>query len=86
MKILDSLKIEDMPAGPLKFIAERAGMETAKELIQNYGGSSFYIPNEDNKKFLKKFIQENYSGNPREFAEEIRISTKTLYRHLRCSD
>ena len=67
---------EDLPI-VLQDLVDTIGIEAFKKLIENYGGSSLYIPNENSilKPIRNRLIKKHFNGhNYKELAMEFKIS------------
>lgn len=67
---------EDLPI-VLQDLVDTIGIEAFKKLIENYGGSSLYIPNENSilKPIRNRLIKKHFNGNNyKELAKEFKIS------------
>ena len=67
---------EDLPK-VLQDLVDTIGIEAFKKLIENYGGSSLYIPNENSilKPIRNRLIKKHFNGNNyKELAKEFKIS------------
>ncbi|MBQ8193430.1 MAG: DNA-binding protein [Bacilli bacterium] len=67
---------EDLPQ-VLQDLVDTIGIEAFKKLIENYGGSSLYIPNENSilKPIRNRLIKKHFNGNNyKELAKEFKIS------------
>ena len=67
---------EDLPL-VLQDLVDTIGIEAFKKLIENYGGSSLYIPNENSilKPIRNRLIKKHFNGNNyKELAKEFKIS------------
>jgi len=66
-----------------KEYAELIGMENLTLLSHVFGGTSIYIPKEEElqrSEKYKKILEEFTGGNTKELAEKYNISERTIYR------
>ena len=67
---------EDLPI-VLQDLVDTIGIEAFKKLIENYGGSSLYIPNENSilKPIRNRLIKKHFNGNNyKKLEKEFKIS------------
>ena len=74
--VIKYISKEDLPI-VLQDLVDTIGIEAFKKLIENYGGSSLYIPNENSilKPIRNRLIKKHFNGNNyKELAKEFKIS------------
>ena len=82
--LLDFLELEDIPEGS-KDVAEIIGLETFKELVQYFGGTTIYIPKYDciTRNARNRVIERTFKGDFNRTAKEYRLSTGHVRRILK---
>lgn len=81
--ILSKLEINDLPDNGLREIARIVGVNVIKELIIKCPGLSVYIPKTFHKIYTRKYINKHFNGsNHSELADDLGVSTRTVFRHL----
>jgi Mor family transcriptional regulator len=81
-KVLLSMEPDEMPTPDLRDIAKVFGVRMAIKMVNDFGGSMFYVPQFDCfKTQINKFIKSNYNGhNAREIANACKVSIRYVYK------
>ena len=80
---MDGLTIDDLPNEGLQYLAQVAGMETAKKVLTHCAGMRFDIPIRPCRKAAKRYIEIHYNGNnARQLARTLGMSERFVYQVL----
>ncbi|MBI5646668.1 MAG: hypothetical protein HY962_07025 [Ignavibacteriae bacterium] len=82
--ILRNVRIEDLPDGDVRRIAERCGLEVALSLVEGYSGLTIYIPRNTLHGFVRRYVRENHRRlSPKELALALNVTVSHVYSILR---
>jgi len=84
IKSLDGLNIEfEELTDDLQFVADKCGIDTARELIKNLQGTNIYIPKISKMRdYIIRYIKENSDKKTKQLATELDVS-ENFVRQLR---
>lgn len=73
--MLDYLTVEDLPEGLID-VVDAIGFDSFKTLVKLCGGSSLYVPSENNliRLVRNKIIRESFNGDYRSISRKFGIS------------
>lgn len=79
---MSAFRLEDIPDGDLKEIADKCGLDSALLVWQHFPGSQLYIPKADDVR-RTKHVLDHYNGhNVRDLARTLHISERAVYQIL----
>lgn len=83
MNLWDDIRPDDFEDDAMSQIIDVAGIDTAKKLVEAFGGDAFYFPKVESviRKARDRRIAKEFTGfNHRELAVKYGLTT----RHIRC--
>ena len=81
--ILQKFSREDLPNESLRILSDVIGINQVKEIMVRLPGVTVHIPKSFYKQSDMNFIIKNKKRPPKEIAQELGCSVRTVYRKLK---
>ncbi|MDQ7799539.1 MAG: Mor transcription activator family protein [Candidatus Edwardsbacteria bacterium] len=83
-EVIGDVKLEDMPNGDMKMVAEYCGVDTAVQLMSQMGGLTIYIPTGIYKAKVEQYVRRNWRKiETKRLALACNVSEKYVYNLIR---
>lgn len=82
-KLIKQLRLEDLPEGPMKEVAELTDLETVKKLAAAYGGQYIHIPQPETLAagLIRQVIKDCEESTNKEIADFFQIGERTVSKY-----